>query len=134
MVLLKSMKKTVEQIMNERNAQEYVKALLNLAEYQKRRLENGKYRRYAMGLVIQAKEKPVGPRAEWLRDTAKALVKTLQEQAIDFNGKNFDDAISVNDMIDGLLTGINLLKSTSEEKVTKDDYDEDDEDDDDDLL
>lgn len=86
--------------------------LTRAAQHEQLRLKRGLMRRQQMAEAIERGEEPVGPRAEWLKVTAHALLDTLQTSASVFNDKHQDDLISAADMGDALGTCINMLQKS----------------------
>jgi hypothetical protein len=80
------------------------------------RLSRGQKRRQAMAEAISQGLSPEGPRAEWLKASALAVLDTLKAQAEDFNTKNPDDKISNQDLADVLVTTLSWMYDVKGDK------------------
>lgn len=83
------------------------------AANEKLRGARGAIRRQQMKDALERGETPEGPRAVWLKETAAAVIKTLEAASINFNETNLDDLISANDLGDVLITAIKWLQASS---------------------
>lgn len=87
--------------------------LKKASQQEKLRLKRGKMRREQMLAAQENGVEPSGPRAEWLRSTSMALMKTLEVEAKRFNDANLDDMVSAADLCDALASAIALLQEGS---------------------
>lgn len=74
------------------------------------RLAHGTILRQQMHDQIKRGERPVGPRPDYIRKAAMAIIQLLGSEAEDFNHKNPDDMISVQDFMDCLETAMGALR------------------------
>lgn len=83
---------------------------LELALSKETRLRNGAARRIAMAKSMAEGNEATGPRAEWIKTTIRRLVATLATAGQEFNDSNPDDMISVEDMLDTLISTAAMFK------------------------
>lgn len=85
------------------------RVFLKLVSEKDERLEIGSRIREKMKASIAKGEEPSGYRADWLRESALEIIRTLGSQAQKFNTTYSSDKISAQDMVDALATAMNLL-------------------------
>jgi hypothetical protein len=83
---------------------EAIDVVVSAADRNRRRLQRGGIRRTQMIKEIEEGRQPTGPRAEFIRDTAQAIMDLLVESSKEFNEANQDDMISTLDFQDVLAT------------------------------
>lgn len=87
--------------------------LLKLITDKEARLRYGMKKRAEMIAAVQRGEEPTGYRAEWLKETVRAVFRLMASQAAMFNTVHPRDRISTNDFIDVLNTAIGKLLKAS---------------------
>jgi hypothetical protein len=82
-------------------------------EKMRARLDNGARQRTEIKRQIEAGEEPQGYRAEWLRESAHAILDLMATRAGQFNAVHEDDQASVADLLDAISTAERMLLDQS---------------------
>src|SRR5438132_5116721 len=83
-----------------------------------RRLARGAQERDAMRRRLERGEQPQGPRAHWLRGGAQAILHLVAEQCDRFGVEHPEQAPSLADALDLLLTARAMLLSMAPKRTT----------------